>query len=221
VTIRVLVVDGSARDRQALARGLARDPQLRVVATARDAWEARDKIVLEAPDVVTLDVELPRMDGITFLERLMPQYPLPVVVVSSAGRYGAGTGRKALDAGAVRFVPKPEAPAEGALDTLIVTIAARVKEASRIRFDRRPDSPRSRATPGSESSRPRFVAGGPPVRTVGALIAIGASTGGVEALSKVLTGLPAEVPGIVVSSTCRRRTRARSPVSSTSSAPSR
>ncbi len=181
--VRVLVVEATPRLRWRLAAALGRDPRLEVVGTAGDAFEARDQIVYRAPDVMTLDLDLPRMDGLAFLRRLMPQHPLPVVVVSSTDRFGPETRTKALDAGAVAFLAKP---AGDGIDDLVPHLRARLIESARVGFERPPAG--------------RRAAGAPPssVRTVGTLIALGASTGGIEALTTVLTALPAQVPAIVV-----------------------
>jgi len=189
MSVRVLVVDAAPSVRQRLARALDRHPGIDVCGTAGDAYEARDRIVELAPDVMTLDVDLPRMDGLRFLERLMPQYPMPVVVVGSTTRYGARTSQRSLDAGAVGFVPKPPGLEGEAFDGMIAELCRRIVQAPRVR-------PRvAGVRPGPAR---RFMPGGPPVRTTGNLIAIGASTGGVEALRQVLTSLPAVVPCIVV-----------------------
>ena len=107
--IRVLIIDDSALVREILSKGLSADPGIEVVGTAPDPYIARDKIVQLKPDVLTLDVEMPRMDGVEFLRRLMPQYPIPVVMVSSMTEKGRRVTLDALDAGAVDFVTKPSA----------------------------------------------------------------------------------------------------------------
>ncbi|MEM6931787.1 MAG: chemotaxis response regulator protein-glutamate methylesterase [Myxococcota bacterium] len=184
--IRVLVVDGSPQVRRTLARGLDAHPGIEVVSTAGDAYEARDKIVRCSPDVVTLAIDLPRMDGITFLEKLMPQYPLPVVVVATAERYGGRTTSAARTAGAVSFVEKPPTMEGPRLDAMLTRLRGRIEEASRVRFERPTKRP---VPPPSPSSG---------IQTAGKLIAIGSSTGGVEALQTVLTSLPGTVPAILV-----------------------
>jgi two-component system chemotaxis response regulator CheB len=191
--IRVLIVDDSAAMRQLLTQILSSDPQIEVVGTAPDPYFARDKIKSLQPDVLTLDVEMPRMDGVTFLEKLMHGHPMPVVMVSSLTQKGCDITMRALEIGAVDFFPKPT------LDTLqgvahgAQEIIEKVKTAARARIQRR--------TP---STRPP-VAQQRPVSTVGAnyklthqIIAIGASTGGTEAIKDVLMGLPADTPGIVI-----------------------
>ena len=113
--IKVLIVDDSALVRNILSKGLGRDPGIEVVGTAPDVYIARDKIVLKKPDVITLDVEMPRMDGVEFLRRLMPQYPVPTVMVSAMTGPGARTTLEALENGALDFVTKPTSSFGGGL----------------------------------------------------------------------------------------------------------
>jgi two-component system chemotaxis response regulator CheB len=129
--VRVLIVDDSAIARDLLERGLSMDPDLEVVGKAADAYVARDKIVFLKPDVVTLDVEMPRMDGIAFLRKLMPQYPIPVVVVSAVTAEGSRRALEALEAGALDVVAKPSAKDPAGLKTMISELAERVKEAAK------------------------------------------------------------------------------------------
>lgn len=129
--VRVLIVDDSAIARDLLERGLSLDPDIEVVGKAADAYVARDKIVFLKPDVVTLDVEMPRMDGIAFLRKLMPQYPIPVVVVSAVTAEGSRRALEALEAGALDVVAKPSAKDHAGLKTMISELAERVKEAAR------------------------------------------------------------------------------------------
>jgi len=129
--VRVLIVDDSAIARDLLERGLSMDPDIEVVGKAADAYVARDKIVFLKPDVVTLDVEMPRMDGIAFLRKLMPQYPIPVVVVSAVTAEGSRRALEALEAGALDVVAKPSAKDHAGLKTMIAELSERVKEAAR------------------------------------------------------------------------------------------
>ncbi len=129
--VRVLIVDDSAIARDLLERGLSLDPDIEVVGKAADAYVARDKIVFLKPDVVTLDVEMPRMDGIAFLRKLMPQYPIPVVVVSAVTAEGSRRALEALEAGALDVVAKPSAKDHAGLKTMISELAERVKEAAK------------------------------------------------------------------------------------------
>lgn len=189
--IRVLIVDDSALVRQVLSQGLAADPAIEVVGTAVDAYEARDKIVTLEPDVLTLDVEMPRMDGVLFLRRLMPQYPLPVVMVSSLTQKGAQITMAALEAGAVDFVAKPSATAGFALTEILGELRAKIKIAASV--DVSSWKNRSMFHRPSETLRR-------PLSTVASerIIAIGASTGGTEAIRQLLEGFPAAMPGVLI-----------------------
>ncbi len=190
--IRVLIVDDSAAMRQLLTQIVTSDPDIEVIGTAPDPCLARAKIRELKPDVVTLDVEMPCMDSLAFLEKLMSAHPLPVVMVSSLTQTSCDITLKALELGAVDFFPRPT------LDTLqnmangAQHIIAKVKAASRAHVQ-----PRA----ASASTTERGMA---PLRATAAygmthkLIAIGASTGGTEAIRSVLTELPADTPGIVI-----------------------
>jgi two-component system chemotaxis response regulator CheB len=179
--IRVLVVDDSLMMREAIAAGLGRDENLEVVGRAADPYEARDRIVELEPDVLTLDVEMPRMNGIEFLKRLMPQYPLPVVVVSSL----SSTVFEALNAGAVDFVAKPGARPGVGMDAFLQELAVKVKIASMAKVAHmKRTAPQGGA--GSVQGSPR------------ALIAIAASTGGTEATLQVLRAFPQDMPSVLI-----------------------
>lgn len=184
--IRVLVVEDSYMFRNVLVNGLNSDPAIEVVATAGDPFEARDMIIKYNPDVMTLDVEMPKMDGIEFLRKLMPQHPMPVVMVSSLN----SKVFDALNAGAVDFVNKPANLSREQLGEFIqnelitkVKIASTVKTGNlkRIKYD--------------SNNRDEAVNNGKSSNTV---LAIGASTGGTEAICSVLMGLDKDVPGIVI-----------------------
>lgn len=192
--IRVLVVDDSAVVRKMICDALAGDAQIEVVGTAPDPYIARDKIKELNPDVLTLDIEMPRMDGLTFLKILQQHRPMPVIVISSLTQSGSAAALEALQSGAVEVLAKPSsAYSIGALGE---QLARHIKTAAAVRLRRRPGL----ATD--------VAGGGPPaapaaLRTAGGfhprqIIAIGASTGGVEALSQVLTRLPAGLPGIAI-----------------------
>ncbi|MFI4859435.1 MAG: chemotaxis response regulator protein-glutamate methylesterase [Phycisphaerales bacterium JB063] len=189
--IKVLIVDDSAVVRQMLTKQLSLDPEIEVVGTAVDAYAARDKIVKLEPDVLTLDVEMPRMDGITFLRKLMQHRPMPVVMVSSVTTAGSQLAMDALEAGAVEVVCKPNGGYS--VDDLGVDLAQRIKAAAVARI-------RPASTPAPNPVKPTA-----PVPTndgvtpdPSKLIAIGSSTGGTDALRKVLAPLPAGMPGIVI-----------------------
>jgi two-component system chemotaxis response regulator CheB len=185
MAIRVLVVDDSALMRQLLSEVLGRVPDIEVVGTASDPYVAREKIKVLHPDVLTLDLELPRMDGLTFLERLMTLRPMPVVVLSSFGSKGADTALQALRLGAVDCVAKPDGDIRNGLMGLQADLAAKIRSAAAARIGL------------ARERRPRPAACLPqPV--AGAIVAIGASTGGVEALHALLTTLPAGMPPILV-----------------------
>lgn len=192
--IRVLVVDDSAFVRQMLTRMLSEDPAIEVVGAAPDPYAARERIKALNPDVLTLDVEMPRMDGVTFLANLMRLRPMPVVMVSSLTAQGAEVTLRALELGAVDFVTKPQLDLAHTLDDYAEEIRAKVKAAAAARLQ-----PRAAiARPSAGSKAPHRAAGGGPLRTTERLIAIGASTGGTEAIKDVLLALPAHAPGIVI-----------------------
>lgn len=192
--IKVLIVDDSAVVRQVLSKGLEGDPAIEVVGVAPDPYVARDKIVKLKPDVLTLDVEMPRMDGIEFLRKLLPQAPMPVVMVSSMTDKGAHATLEALEAGAVDFVTKPGGQFGGkGLETLMGELRTKIKMAYKARSA---VARRFRNKPKPIIRAPlegRVLKG-----TTDKVIAIGASTGGTEALREVVTHFPANMPGTVV-----------------------
>ena len=128
--IKVLIIDDSAMVRQILAKGLGEDPNIEIVGTASDVYIARDLIIKLRPDVLTLDVEMPRMDGVEFLRRLMPQYPIPVVMVSSLTQKGKQITLDALEAGAIDYVSKPTADVARGLESMIMELRTKVQIAS-------------------------------------------------------------------------------------------
>lgn len=186
--IRVLIVDDSSVVRNILSRELSRDPALEVVGTATDPYVARDKIVQLKPDVITLDIEMPRMDGITFLGKLMRYQPMPVVVVSSLTEQGGKMAMQALALGAVEVMCKPDS--SYTVGDLAVDLADRIKAAALVRFDQKPKTEVVKAPP--------LALGQALERTTHKIIAIGTSTGGTEALRRVIPLLPANTPGILV-----------------------
>ncbi|MCK5882639.1 MAG: chemotaxis response regulator protein-glutamate methylesterase [Bacteriovoracaceae bacterium] len=190
-TIKVLVVDDSALVRKIFSEQLSRKDGIEVVAVASDPYQARDLIVLHNPDVVTLDVEMPKMDGVEFLKKLMPQYPLPIVMVSSLTTKGAQVTFDALEAGAIDFVIKPTAMLDHGLNILINEIASKILIASTIDV--------SHWKSKREALYASFKHIGPTsLNTTDKLVVIGASTGGTEAVKHVLEGLPYNSPGIVI-----------------------
>jgi two-component system chemotaxis response regulator CheB len=184
--IRVLIVDDSAVVRQVFTEELSRDRQIEVVGSAPDPYVARDKIVSLSPDVVTLDIEMPRMDGVTFLRKLMKHYPLPVIIVSSLTAQGGELAMEALEAGAVDVMCKPGS--SYSVGDMSVELIDKIKAAARIDV-------RNKAQEISKSEAPKRLA---MTRTTNKVVAIGASTGGTEALATVLSALPANSPGVVV-----------------------
>jgi len=207
--VRVLIVDDSAIARDLLERGLSLDPEIEVVGKAADAYVARDKIVFLKPDVVTLDVEMPRMDGIAFLRKLMPQYPIPVVVVSAVTAEGSRRALEALEAGALDVVAKPSAKDHAGLKTMISELAERIKEAAkadREKLRRAELEPEASVPPVAAIPRKNKITfngklgklSGAPLTASRKVIAIGASTGGTIALAKVVTALPADAPPVLI-----------------------
>jgi len=188
--VRVLIVDDSAVVRKVLSENLSRQRGIEVVGTAPDPYVARDKIVALKPDVVTLDIEMPRMDGLTFLRKLMKYYPLPVIVVSSLTPKGGKVAMEALSVGALEVVSKPStAYSVGDMSTQLsdkIRAIANVNVKARM-MERKGPTPRN-----AELRSHAMTA------TTKKIIAIGASTGGTEALKTVLMELPANAPGIVV-----------------------
>ncbi|RMF68901.1 MAG: chemotaxis response regulator protein-glutamate methylesterase [Calditrichaeota bacterium] len=182
--IRVLVVDDSPLVRDLLSRGLEVDPEIQVVGQAADPHQARDRILELRPDVLTLDVEMPKMDGVEFLRRLMPRYPLPVVMVSSLTQRGKQTTFEALSAGAVDFVAKPSM---GSVNGMLSELRSKVKVASGANVQR-PDHSRS-APRREERALPA---------TADRVLAIGASTGGTEALRQLVSQFPPNMVGTVI-----------------------
>ena len=181
--IKVLIVDDSLVFRESLSREIAKDPDIEVVGTATDPYMARDLIIKLKPDVLTLDVEMPKMNGIEFLKKLMPQYPLPVIVVSSVSQ----NVLDALDAGAVEFVTKPNVTRPGGMASFVNELIIKIKIASTAKVGNR----KSDYTP----SRPVTSQG---IDTMSKIIAIGASTGGTDAIHTVISGLPRDMPPIVI-----------------------
>jgi two-component system chemotaxis response regulator CheB len=187
-SIRVLVVDDSAVVRKVFSKELSRERGIEVIATAPDPYIARDKIVQLKPDVITLDIEMPRMDGLTFLKKLMQHYPLPVIVVSSLTRKGGVMAMEALASGALEIISKPSAAYS--VGDMSVQLANKIRAVAHVDMTGRQRSvqnPRSR-----KQAVPALS------RTTHKIIAIGASTGGTEAIKTVLLGMPPNAPGIVI-----------------------
>ncbi|TWI54859.1 two-component system chemotaxis response regulator CheB [Pseudomonas duriflava] len=196
-TIKVLIVDDSAVVRQVLSTTLAADPAIEVLGVAADPLFAMEKMNKQWPDVIVLDVEMPRMDGITFLKKLMSERPTPVVICSTLTEKGAATTMQALSAGAVSFVTKPQVGLKQFLVESSQELISAVKAAARSR-------PRRIASAPAASVQPKFNAdvilppGQAMARTTDTVVSIGTSTGGTQALEHVLTALPRVCPGIVI-----------------------
>jgi len=186
--VRVMIVDDSALMRQILTEILSADREIEVVGTAPDPLVARERIKALSPDVLTLDIEMPRMDGLSFLEKLMALRPMPVVVVSTLTQKGADAAVRALELGAVECVGKPLSDIRLGMTALAEPLVAAVKTAARTR-------PRARS---SGDAAPPRLAVDPTLSTAGRIVAIGASTGGVEALQQLLVQLPAESPAVLI-----------------------
>ncbi len=181
--IKVLVVDDSMVYREILAKALSTDPSIEVIATAKDPFDARDKILELEPDVMTCDIEMPRMNGIDFIKRLLPQYPLPVIVVSTI----SDAVFEAMNAGAVDFVTKPDIRYADDVESFLKDLIKKVKVAKNAKihpFIGRNTSTISTTSRSSEIGR--------------RIIGIGASTGGTEAIHAILKSLPLQIPGIVI-----------------------
>jgi len=195
--VRVLVIDDSALMRKLLTKLLDSDPEIEVVGTAMDPFVAREKIKSLRPDVLTLDVEMPRMDGLSFLSNLMRLHPMPVVMVSSLTQQGAEVTMRALSLGAVDFVGKPKVDLAHTLEDCALEITSKVKAAamaSVAALTARADQ--QDAHPATDDAPRQSV--GTKFQTTDKIIAIGASTGGTEAIKEVLIRMPADSPGIVI-----------------------
>jgi len=200
--VRVLIVDDSATVRQVLAEILSSDPEIEVLGIASDPFVAAARIRDEIPDVITLDVEMPRMDGITFLRKLMAQHPIPVVMCSSLVESGSTTLMQALEAGAVDIILKPKSGIGAHLAEAREHICSVVKGAAQARVGRRRDhAPVAASGPEKKLTADAMLppaACGAMARTTESIICMGASTGGTESLREVLEALPSDVPGIVI-----------------------
>jgi two-component system chemotaxis response regulator CheB len=182
--IRVMVVDDSAVVRKVLSTLINAEPDMEVVGTAPDPYQARDKLVQLKPDVMTLDIEMPRMDGLTFLTKVMHYFPIPTVIVSSVTKKGCEVSMRALELGAVEVVPKPsEAYSIEAIES---TLLQSIRSAARARI--------RKGTPTTKPVSPSELQ----IVTTNKILAIGASTGGTEAIKEVLIRLPKNAPGTVI-----------------------
>jgi two-component system chemotaxis response regulator CheB len=194
--IRVLIVDDSALVRQTLSEILSSDEEIEIIGTASDPFVAADMISEQVPDVITLDIEMPRMDGLTFLQKIMAQHPLPVVICSSLAEEGAQSTLRALEYGAVDIITKPKIGSKKFLEESSAMLCEVVKGAAAARMrPRRPGhTVEPKLTADSVISRPT----GAMIETTEKIVAIGASTGGTEALKTLLEAMPADCPGMVI-----------------------
>lgn len=191
MAIKVLIIDDSAMIRKVFEQELSKDPDIEVVGTAPDPIVGRDKIVYLKPDVITLDIEMPRMDGLTFLGKLMQHYPIPVVVVSSLAKRGGDVALKAMELGAVEVLSKPgSAYSVGDMSEQLIE---KVKAAANVKVFKKIE-PTQVLSKEQNSAMVASMA----VKTTNKIIAIGASTGGTEALREVISRLPANSPPVVV-----------------------
>ena len=190
MAIRVLVVDDSSVVRQTFERELARDPSIAVVGTAPDPYVARDKIVQLKPDVITLDIEMPRMDGLTFLKKLMKHFPIPVVIVSSLSTEGSAVALEALHSGAVEVLSKPgQAYSVGDMSLELIE---KIKSAAKV------DVKKILATQATVALTAPEQHSSALTKTTNKVLVIGASTGGTQALERLLSQFPRNAPGTVI-----------------------
>ncbi len=190
--IKVLIVDDSAVVRSILSRELARDPAIEIVGTAVDPFAARDKIVYLQPDVMTLDVEMPRMDGLTFLGKVMEHQPMPVIILSSLTPAGCETALKAMELGAVEVMEKPALDVSHKLNEMIILLTDKIKAAAQTKY-------RFMTRDKQEKKKPRQLTPSTAmIKTTDKVVAIGASTGGTEAIRSIIPVLPPSFPGIVI-----------------------
>lgn len=204
--VKVLVIDDSAIARKILSTELNKDAGIEVVGVAADPFIARDKILRLKPDVLTLDVEMPRMDGLTFLKKLMTYYPMPVIMVSSLTQTGCETTFKALELGAIDFVAKPQASYSSSLEDVMAELASKIKGAAKVKVHNRPSEESGHKTQDSrlqaQNSRLQTqdsrLQNSAMIKTTHKIVAIGASTGGTEALKDVLVKMPPDSPPIII-----------------------
>ena len=201
--IRVLIVDDSAIVRQSLTEILSSDPEIEIVGTASDPYVAVDQIKKVVPDVITLDVEMPKMDGITFLKKIMSQHPIPVIIISTLTSSGTETAINALESGAVEVVLKPQLHTPEQRKEASIMLIDKVKAASfavinrrRIALARAPKSVKPKLTADAMLSKAK--PSNSLAQTTEKIVAVGASTGGTEALKTFLESFPLDSPGIVI-----------------------
>jgi two-component system, chemotaxis family, protein-glutamate methylesterase/glutaminase len=194
--VHVLIVDDSAVVRQTLSEVLSSDPEIEVIATAGDPFVAAERIRERIPDVITLDIEMPRMDGLTFLQKIMTQHPIPVVICSSLAEEGAQSTLRALEYGAVEIIAKPRLGSKQFLEDSRITLCLAVKAAAAAQL--RTFRPGRVVEPKLTADAILSGATHAMAETTEKVVAIGASTGGTEALKIVLESFPPDAPGIVI-----------------------
>ncbi|MBU2493463.1 MAG: chemotaxis response regulator protein-glutamate methylesterase [Bacteroidetes bacterium] len=196
--VKVLIVDDSAIVRQTLSELLSSDPAIEVIATAANPFIAADRISEQVPDVITLDIEMPQMDGITFLQKIMSQHPIPVIICSSLSEHGSATAMKALESGAVDIITKPKMGTKQFLEESKIRICDAVKAAALVNI-RKYVSKRIEVEP--KLSADAVIAKNTSkamIQTTEKVVVVGASTGGTEALKTFLEAFPLDSPGIVI-----------------------
>lgn len=199
--IKVLVVDDSAVVRQTLSAVIESDPALQLMGVASDPYMAARKMLEEVPDVITLDVEMPRMDGLTFLRRIMHQHPIPVVIISSLTEKGTVTGLRALELGAVEIITKPKMDTKTFFEESSIRICDAIRAAAQARLKRKQSvTPSIKVEPkySADAVIPSLKTGSSMIKTTEKIVALGASTGGTEALTDFLQAMPPDSPGIVI-----------------------
>ncbi len=200
--IKVLIVDDSAVVRQTLQSILSSDPEIEVIGTASDPFFAAKKIAQEVPDVITLDVEMPRMDGLTFLKKIMSQHPIPVVIISSLTAKGTETALRAIEFGAIDIIAKPQMDTKLFIEESKIRLCDAVKAAAMAKIKRR-SVPQNDFTVqpkySADAILPKFVPSeSSMIKTTELVVAVGASTGGTDALRVFLEAVPLDSPGIVI-----------------------
>ena len=196
--IRVLIVDDSAVVRQTLSAIFESDPQIEVIGTASDPYIAAKKIQKEVPDVITLDIEMPRMDGLTFLRKIMTQHPIPVVIISSLTEKGSQTALKALEYGAVEIITKPSMSTKQFIEESKIKLCDVVKAASIAKLKKGPPTVINVQPKLSADVIIPKIQNHSMIKTTEVVVAVGASTGGTEALRIFLEAMPLDAPGIVI-----------------------
>lgn len=191
MAIRTLVVDDSAIVRKVLSEELSREKDIEIVGTAPDPYVARDKIVRLKPDVITLDIEMPRMDGLTFLKKLMRHFPMPVIIVSSLTTKGGKLAMEALSFGALEVISKPSS--SYSVGDMSLQLADKIRAVANVSVSKKVDDAAGEGSVGQTVRRSKAL-----TATTNKIIAIGASTGGTEAIKAVLTRMPPNSPGIVI-----------------------